>query len=269
MLEGWQQHRTGSSASLIAYFGFVSVFPLLAVLVTVLGWVLHDNAELQNRIVDSALGNIPIIGPQLADDPSKITGSVPVFVLGLATALWAGTRAFAQMQQAMDDIWEVPADDRPNIAVKRLRSLVAVAVIGSAQVLSATIITVGLSGVIDVAILSRIALTFAAFLVNLVTVTVVYRVLTSRSLDWRDVTPGAVVAAVAFTVLQYLGTALVGRAISNASDIYGTFATVIALIMWLSLHATATLLGVELNAALMDRRDRGGTSPSGIGRSTN
>lgn len=261
-MEEWQRHRTGAAAALVAYYGFVSVFPLLAVMVTILGWVLEDNPRLQKDIVDSALTNIPIIGQQLANDPTKITGSVPVLVLGLLTALWAGTKAFATAQRAMDDTWDVPADHRPNVLSARGRSLAAAALVGLAQIGSATILTVGVTGLIDVPLLSSVALLVGAFAVNLVTVAAIYRILTTAPVTWRDVVPGAVVAAVAFTVLQFLGTAVVGRAISRSSDVYGTFATVIALIFWLSLHATATLFGVELNAVLRRRHTADSPAPA-------
>lgn len=255
VVEGWQRHRTGSSASLIAYYGFVSVFPLLAVMVTVLGWVLEGNAQLQEDIVDSALSNLPIVGAQLQADPSQITGSVPVFVIGLITALWAGTRAFAQTHQALDDIWDVALDDRPNVALTRGRALIAVAIVGVSQVASATIVTIGLTTVSDVAVLNRVLLAVAALVLNLATLSLVYAVLTSPRLAWRtQVLPGAAFAALAFTVLQFIGTAVVGRAIARASSVYGTFAVVIALVSWLALHASATLAGAELNAALQARR---------------
>jgi membrane protein len=256
VIEGWMRHRSGASAALIAYYGFVSVFPLLAVMVTVLGWVLQGNEQLQADIVDSALVNLPIIGQQIALDPSAITGNAVVFVVGLATALWAGTRAFAQAQQAMDDIWDVPRDTRPNIAARRGRSLLAVVVVGASQIMSAAVVTIGFAGVVNTPALSAFALAVAAFAINLLTLVLVLQILSSGQLAWRpQVLPGALMAAVAFTILQFVGTAIVGRAISNASSVYGTFATVIALVSWLSLHATATLLGAELNAAL-HRRSR-------------
>lgn len=255
MVEGWQRHRTGSSASLIAYYGFVSVFPLLAVMVTVLGWVLEGNEQLQEDIVDSALSNLPIVGSQLKADPSQITGSVPVFVIGLVTALWAGTRAFAQTHEALDDICDVAIDDRPNVAVVRGRSLIAVGIVGASQVASAAIATIGFTTVSNIAVLNRVLLALAALALNLVTLSLVYAVLTSPPLAWRtQVLPGAAFAALAFTVLQFIGTALVGRAISKASSVYGTFAVVIALVSWLALHASAALAGAELNAALQSRR---------------
>ena len=54
-------------AALITYYGFLSLFPLLLLLASLLGFVLQDNADLQQRILDSALSQFPIIGDQLSD----------------------------------------------------------------------------------------------------------------------------------------------------------------------------------------------------------
>ena len=61
VLEGFQRHRTGRNAALIAHFGFLSVFPLMVVLTTILGFVLQNRTDLRNDIIDSALGNLPFV----------------------------------------------------------------------------------------------------------------------------------------------------------------------------------------------------------------
>ena len=66
--------------------------------------------------------------------------------------------------------------------------------------------------------------------------------------------PGALVAGLVFAVLQVVGTVVVGRAIANASPVYGSFAAVIGLISWLGLHSIVALLGAELNQVLPARR---------------
>jgi YihY family inner membrane protein len=253
VIEGWSLHRTGRNAAVLSHYGFISVFPLLLVLVTVLGFVLDGNKDLQDSIIDSALANIPVVGTQLSLDPESLTGSLPLFLFGLGTALWAGSKAFAAAQIAMDDTWDVPRNRRPNIAKNRLRALAMIGVIGVAQVASAVVTS--FAGALDVALIARLGLFLGAFAINLVTLLIAYQVLTTPPLSWRrEILPGAIVAAIAFSGLQYLGTTVVLRAINNASDVYGTFATVIGLLTWLSLHATATLAGAELNAALYRRR---------------
>ncbi|MET0577849.1 MAG: YhjD/YihY/BrkB family envelope integrity protein, partial [Ilumatobacteraceae bacterium] len=67
-------------AALLTYYGFLSLFPLLLLLASILGFVLQDDPELQARILDSALGQFPIIGDQLATQ--GLQGSAAAVVIG-------------------------------------------------------------------------------------------------------------------------------------------------------------------------------------------
>ena len=64
-IDGFIRHKTGRHAALLAHYGFLSVFPMVVVLTTILGYALENYPNLQTRIVDSALTNVPIIGETL------------------------------------------------------------------------------------------------------------------------------------------------------------------------------------------------------------
>ena len=99
----------------------------------------------------------------------------------------------------------------------------------------------------------------------------VFRYLTSAPVTWKMVWPGAVFAGFLFTMLQLFGTVVVSRMIANASEIYGTFASMLALMSWFGLHGLISLYGAELNAALERRREQrrnlAGWLASGLDRS--
>ncbi len=82
-----------------------------------------------------------------------------------------------------------------------------------------------------------------------------FRYLTAAEPTWGDVWPGALSAGIAFSVLQYFGTAIVRRITDNASDTYGQFALVLGLVTWMSLLAISSLMSAELNAALVRHRE--------------
>lgn len=250
----YRTHRTGRNAALVAHFGFLSVFPLLLVFTTILGFVLQSHPTLRDEILDSAFSRIPIVGPELARDPTQLQGDTAVLIVGLIVTLWAGLKAFNVLQNALDDIAEVPLDGRPNIVRSRLRSLLGIALVGGGQIAAAVL--TGFVGVTGVALLHRVGLIVAAIAVNTAVLACSYRWLTVRPQPWRAVAPGALLAGFVFAVLQVVGTAFVGRAISRAAPVYGTFAAVIGLIGWLSLHSTVALLGAELNRTLPMRRHR-------------
>jgi uncharacterized BrkB/YihY/UPF0761 family membrane protein len=87
----------------------------------------------------------------------------------------------------------------------------------------------------------------ASLLLNVVLFLLIYRVLTRLDLRWRDVVPGGLVAATLWTVLQSLGGLYVSHTIKGASNVYGTFALVIGLLVWISLGAQLTLYCAEIN----------------------
>src|SRR5947209_16216715 len=70
----------GSLAALVAYYGFFALFPLLLLFTTVLGFVLQGNPSAQKSILDSALGQFPIVGSQL--HTHSLTGSGVALVVG-------------------------------------------------------------------------------------------------------------------------------------------------------------------------------------------
>lgn len=252
--DNYALHRTGRNATLVAHFGFLSVFPLFLVLTTVLGFVLQNYPDLQESIIDSAFGRIPIIGQQLATEPGELEGNAFALVSGLLLALWAGMKAFNALQIALDDVADVPREDRPTLVRVRTRSMVGIGIVGASQIGSAVLTSfVGVSGVSGV---FKILFVLAAVVVNSAALIATYCWLCVREQSWRQLAPGAITAGVVFAGLQVAGTAIVGRAIANASAVYGTFATVIGLITWLGLHSMVALLGAELNHALPARQYR-------------
>ena len=112
VLQKYADDQGGYHAATITYYGFFAIFPLLLVLTTVLGFILQGHPHLEQRIVDSALGQFPVIGPQLS--PGSLHGSTLALVLGGAAALWAGMGGFLASQNAMNHLWGVPFKRRPD-----------------------------------------------------------------------------------------------------------------------------------------------------------
>jgi membrane protein len=248
-LEGFRKHRSGRNAAVIAHYGFLSVFPLLLVFTTVLGYVLESHETLREDIIDTALAQLPFIGEQLKTDPTKLQGDALVLVLGLLASMWGGMKAFVAVHSALDDIAEQPLDDRSNLFVTRLRALGGMVYIGGAQIGTAFLSSlVGLAGV---AAISKVLLLIGAVAINAGVLALSYRWLRTTCPSWRSIAPGAIVGGVLFAILQVLGAWIVRRAVDGALPVYGTFASVIGLLTWLSLHATIALGGAELNAALI------------------
>ncbi len=211
--------------------------------------VLRSHPDLQQRIIDTALGQFPVIGEQLR--VGSLRGSGTALAIGIATALWAGMGVTQAFQNAMNNIWDVPKKGRPNFLKSRFRGLMLLVLLG-AFALAATVVsgigtTREMVGILRaVGLLGSLALNLALFLLA-------FRILTDRDVSWGDILPGAAAAAVLWTVLQSVGSLIVTRQIASAANTYGTFALVIGLLFWIYLGAQITLLCAEINVVRVRR----------------
>jgi membrane protein len=237
--------RASQLAALIAYYGFFSLFPLLLVFVTIVGFVIGDDPDLRERLLDSALSQFPVVGAQIKR-PAGLTGSPFALVVGIVGALWSGTAVVAAAQQAMDDVWDVPRVERPGVVTRVIRAFLLLLVFGASIVASTFLGSTG--GVTGWgALLLKVVTLAGTVLVSVAVFAFAYRVLTVAKVGWRDVLPGAIVAAIAWTILLMIGTWVVDRYIRNAEDVYGFFAIVIGLLAWISLAAQLFLFAAEIN----------------------
>jgi inner membrane protein YhjD len=242
----------GYLAALITYYAFVSLFPLLLVFTTVLGIVLTGHAGLQHDIEASALSQFPVIGDDLGQ-PRRIGGGTVGLVIGLLGAVYGGLGVAQATQYAMNTVWAVPRNDRPNPLKARALSLLMLATVGVAVLGTTALSALGTSNVGSLGPLLRIALVASAVAINTAVCLYVFRLAPARRLTHHDVLPGALAAAVSWQLLQTFGVAYVGRVIRNASATNSVFAVVLGLLAFLYLTAVATILCLEINAVRVDR----------------
>ncbi|MGB8960624.1 MAG: YihY/virulence factor BrkB family protein [Pseudonocardiaceae bacterium] len=246
--------QAGSLAALIAYYAFFSIFPLLLALTTILGYVLAGNPALEQRIFSTALGQFPIIGQHSATQP--LTGNPAALVIGLVLAIWSGLSVAGMAQQAFNTVYGVPRAEWPAFTQQLLRSVELVAVGGIGLIIT-TLLQGAVSGTnvygLSLGPASAVIGGVIGVVLNAALFTYLFRRLTIRELGWRDVIAGALLAAVAWFVLQKVGTALVNHEIAGAQGTYGTFAVVIGLLFWFFLLSQITLYCAELNVVLSRR----------------
>jgi YihY family inner membrane protein len=237
----------GYLAALLTYYGFLSLFPLLLLGVTVLGFLLEGNPELQAKILNSVLAELPVVGDQLRDNVHGLHGSVRALVSGILIATYGALGATAAAQSAFNRIWAVPRYRRPDPIMARLRGLVLLVVIGAAVLATTVVSELPSRGWLS------LAAGLASIAVNTGMILVAYRLLTARPVSTRETLPGAVVAAVAWQVLQTVGAYYVRHELRGASQVYGVFGIVFGLLGWIYLGAVIVLLCAEINAVRVDR----------------
>jgi membrane protein len=249
VLKKFSDDSAGSLAAQISYYAFFSLFPLLLVFVTVLGYVFHGNKSFEKSIENSVLAHFPIVGTSV--QTHKLTGSATAVIVGGLLSLWAGLGVTQAAHNAFDQVWAVPRKERPDFLRRRLRGLMLLVVLGTLFVVSTAIsgvVSAGLGSVglktggIVISLLLNVGLFAAAF-----------RLLTTATVPTRNLWVGAVIGGILWEALQVVGGIYVNHVIRHASNTYGVFATVIGLLAWLHLGAQATLYAAEINVVVTRR----------------
>lgn len=250
VLKKFADDRASQLAALIAYYGFFSLFPLLLVFATAASFVIEENPELRERLLNSVVEQFPVVGPQIRDtiDESvrQLSNSPLALTVGVVGALWTGTAIVAAAQNAMDEVWDVPRVERPGLVPRVMRAFLLLFVFGASIVLSTLLAGTGGETGWNAALLDALSLA-GTLLMSVAVFSFAFRVLTVAHVGWRDVLPGAIFAAVAWTILLMVGGWVVERQISRASVVYGFFAAVIGLLAWIFLVAQLFLIAAEIN----------------------
>jgi uncharacterized BrkB/YihY/UPF0761 family membrane protein len=238
--------RGGLLCAMLAFYGFVSIFPLLLLLVTVLGFAGGGTHSLAHRIETSAFSQFPIIGTKLSDNIHALhERSVAALVVGLLLVLWGSQGALQTAQHVQAEVWNVPGVIRPNFWARLGRTGCMIAVL--AAFLVATTLLAGLATIGHHGAWAAMGAAIISLLLNIVVFGVGFRVLTPRQIAWSDLWLGALVGGVGWTVLQYAGGLLVEHSLQHASRLYGNFALVLGLLAFLYLSAEVTVYAAETN----------------------
>jgi YihY family inner membrane protein len=241
----FSEDQASQLAALIAYYGFFSLFPLLLVFATVLGFVLEGNPSAQESVLHSTLSQFPIIGNQLQDNVHSLKGSGIALVIGLVGSLLAGLGITGAAQNAFNQVWYIPRKRRPNFVTWRLRGLGLLVLLGLLLILStaaASFVTAQTTGALE-----SLGGVLLALLVNLLLFFFAFRLLTSDEIATRDLIPGIIVAAVLWQILQHVGSYYVDHVVRHAKETSGLFAFVLGLLAWLYLGGQLTLVAAEIN----------------------
>ncbi|MFF7586300.1 YihY/virulence factor BrkB family protein [Kitasatospora purpeofusca] len=243
--------RGGLLAALITYYGFVALIPLLLLLSTALGFVLHGHPGTQKAVLDSALADFPIVGDQLRQNVHSVQGSGLAVAVGVLGLLYGALGVAQVLQHAMAEVWNVPGVERPGYWPRLARSLLLFATLAAGLLVAtaaATLISVAPAG-----LPARIGALLLSASVNSVLCLACFRILTPAEVPTRALVPGCAVAGPLFTLLQAFGAVLVAHQLRYATAVYGFFATVVGLLGWLYLAAQITLYAAETNVVLHRR----------------
>ncbi|MCC5581004.1 YihY/virulence factor BrkB family protein, partial [Microtetraspora sp. AC03309] len=243
-------------AGAVTYFAFLSFFPLIALGFAVLGFVLAVRPDAQQALITAINQQLPGLADRL--QINQIAGArAGAGTFGLVGLLYAGLGAVDAMRSALRDIW-MSCEPRLDFFRAKLRDLVTLVFIGTTLLVSAVIsalATGATSAVADwlglgTSWFAGAAIRVAGFLAgvgaDLLLFLILFGWVARSSQPFRDVLKGAVVGAVAFGVLKQFAALILAKTLHN--PVYGTFAVVVGLLIWINLSARVVLYAAAWTA---------------------
>jgi membrane protein len=256
-IKSWLDDYAPSMGAALSYYTLFSLAPLLIIVIAVAGMLFGQDAA-RAEIMAQLQGLMGETGAKaveaMLDSVSKPGQGAFASIIGIGTLLIGATAVFAELQSALDRIWHVPRKKRPSgvwgFVRTRLLSFGLVLALGF-------VLIVSLVASAALAALGRwwggwfenwqLVLHVLNFLVSFGIFTLlfamIYKLMPSVKISWRDVWIGAAVTSVLFAV----GKFLIGLYLGNSSfaSSYGAAGSVVVLLAWVYYSAQIFLLGAE------------------------
>src|SRR5688572_2901112 len=264
-LRAWWDDDAPRLGASLAYYTLFAIAPVLLVATAIAGMVFGAEA-VRGEIVgqlDQLIGRDGAFAVQsLLEGASQRRAGIVATVVGSVAFVVAATGAFLELQAALNTIWRVkpnPGVHLKAFLIDRLRSFGLVVAVGFLLMVSlaVTAALAALSGWLS-GRLPNIpwVLNGATVLVSLIVTTalfaLLYRVLPDVQLRWRDVTTGALVTAVLFTIGQQFIGLYLGQ--STVTSSYGAAGSIMVLLLWVYYSCQILLFGAEFTRAYAERR---------------
>lgn len=259
--ERYQQDASDQLAAAIGFFGFLSLFPLMALAVAAAGFVYADPAD-QARVAQLITESIPGFQATLGDDDTAVAGLVEnvvdnrgtIGLVGGLTLLLTGLRVINAAMAASTVVFRAAVPKGIKTKLWQIVIMVALGLVGLAAVAASSL------GGAPADVLPRPAAVVIALavtlLLDMLLFLAAYRLLRGDApVSARDLLPGALLAAVGWSALKVAGSAYVSSQVESANSLYGALGGVIALMLLLYLAGRLYLYGAQLSAVFKERRE--------------
>jgi YihY family inner membrane protein len=245
VVKKYGEDNGGYQAALLTYYGFLSLFPLLLVMVTVLQLWFHNDPTVQQEVSTSVGHFFPLLGQQLQHQIHGMRGAGVGLVIGVLITIYGARGAADAFRFALDNMWQVPKNKRAGFPKNILRSLAilcaGLAGFGATAAVSAFTASLGHS------VWTKILANILGFLILTFVLGYAYRIATSGRIRYRFMLLGASIAAFIVQLLLSFGGVLLSHELQRLDGVYGTFAIVLGLFFWMYLLAQVVIYAAEID----------------------
>lgn len=254
-LERFGNDRGGYLAATVTYYGFLSLFPLLLLGFSVIGFVLAGDAEAQRDLTASLSESVPGLRLVLGENiDALVDARAASGIVGILGLLWSGLGATEAAGFAVSRVFRV----QPYQAFVKRKAWALGTTVGLGLLAIASLAIVAVVGSLSFPgpgdVILRIAGPVVALGLDVALFLLAYRLLTQRQGPrFGRLWPGAILAAVGWGALKIVGTWYVARTVSNSSAVYGTLAGAVAILLLIYLASQLLIYGAELNAVRLER----------------
>src|SRR5271157_4547465 len=241
-------HDAGQRAAGVAYYAIISIFPLLLGLIAVFGFFL-PSINLQNALLNFVGNNIPGATNILKENIDGIIRLRGVMsVLSIVILFWGASALFGSISLAINRAWSI--NKQRHLFIRKASEIGMVFGTGILFLLSlgtSTFISflgnaLNLSGLIAAVV--SLGAKLLAFLLMLAIFLLLYKFVPNTKTRWRDIWPGALLAAVFFEIARALFIFYLEH-FANYQVIYGTISSFVILLIWIYYSAFILILGAE------------------------
>jgi membrane protein len=254
------EHECGQRSAALVYYALFSMFPLLLLSISLLGFLLEagvpvalDAQTVVFQAVEQTLPQARSMVESILLTTRRARGSTSL--VGLVVLAWSASNLFGQARLALNVIWESESDSGLGGALRRRVNAMGMVVGTGLLLVVFTIVNTSLDLIAQFATrlpwsdtLWPLALPVILASTTVILFALLYRFLPRAPLAWADVWPGAIVGGVGWEVVKK-GFVWYTRTMADWGAIYGSIASVIALSLWLYLSAQVILFGAEFAAA--------------------
>jgi membrane protein len=247
-VEGAGSHDVGQRAAGVAYYAILSVFPLLLGLIAVFGFFL-PSVNLQDALLKYVGTSIPGATNILKDNITEIIRLRGVMsLLSIIILFVGGSALFGAVSLAINRCWEFSI--KRSFLIRKAGELVMAIVTGALFLISlgASSLSSVMRGVINLPSAERVVINVGsrviAFLLILIVFLLLYKLVPYAKTRWRDIWQGALMAALLFELARSIFIFYLEH-FANYQLIYGSIASIIALLVWIYYSSFIMILGAE------------------------